>query len=87
MNYILQEIGALSPTGKVVSAVLGVLLIRTGFGVLERILPSRFGYAHARYRARKLIVLAGYIVGLAFIGILFKDRWGQPSFPKVGGLT
>jgi small-conductance mechanosensitive channel len=80
MNYITQELGALSLTTKVLCAVFGVVLIRTSFGLLERILPSRFGYVDARYRARKLVVLAGYIVGFAFIGMLFKDRLSQLGF-------
>jgi hypothetical protein len=80
MNYALQALAALSPTAKVLFAVLGVVLIRTAFGLLEHTLPSRFGYAAARYRARKLVVLAGYIVGFAFVGVLFKDRLSQIGF-------
>ena len=81
MNNAVQEIGALSPTTKVLFAIFGVVLIRTAFGLLERTLPSRFGYTAARYRARKVVVLAGYILGFAFVGILFKDRLSQFGFP------
>jgi hypothetical protein len=80
MNHALQELAALSPTVKVLSAVLGVLLIRTAFGLLERTLPSRFGYGGVRHRIRKCVGLAGYIVGLAFIGTLFKDSLGRLGF-------
>ena len=38
-----------------------------------------FGQADARYRVRKFIIFAGYVVILLFLAILFEDRLGRLS--------
>lgn len=80
MNDFLSPIASLSLLGKCIAAVVGILAIYLTFRVLERTLPVHFSKADARYRARKLIVFAGYITILLFLAILFEDRLGRLSF-------
>ena len=80
MNDLLQQAGSLSLFAKCVAAVIGILLIYGTFHVLEQTLPRRFGRADARYRARKFIVLSGYLAILLFLGLLFEDRLGRLTF-------
>src|SRR5258705_3617544 len=80
MNYALQELAALPLSAKVLLAASGVVLMRIAFRSLERTLPPHFGHGDARYRARKLVDLTGYIVVVAFIAILFEDRLSGLSF-------
>jgi small-conductance mechanosensitive channel len=60
-------------------ALLGLVIIWVIWGALRRSVPDRVRDYQARYRVRKLINLAGYLVVLLFLAILFKD--------KLGGLT
>jgi small-conductance mechanosensitive channel len=64
---------------KFIIALLGLMIIRLIWGTLRRSIPDRVKDYQARYRVRKLINLAGYLVVLLFLAILFKD--------KLGGLT
>ena len=61
-------------------AVLGILVIHAVFRLLEQKLPTHFRELDARYRVRKFVVFAGYIVGIVFITLLFADRLGRVSF-------
>jgi small-conductance mechanosensitive channel len=60
-------------------AFLGLVAIRLLVGTLRRSLPGYVKDSQARYRVRKLITLAGYLLVLLFLAIVFKD--------KLGGLT
>src|SRR5215469_983481 len=80
MRFSLQQITALPLTVKLLSAVLGIFLIHIGFRVLERRVAAHVGYAAARYRVRKLVAFAGYIVVFAFLALLFEDHLRQASF-------
>ncbi len=80
MNWLLKSAISLPLLGKVVCAALGVFVIHFLFQLLERRLPSHFHERDMRYRARKAIVFAGYLVGIGFITILFEDRLGKISF-------
>ena len=60
-------------------AFLGLVAIRLLVGALGRSIPGYVTDSQARYRVRKLITLAGYMVVLLFLAIVFKD--------KLGGLT
>ena len=60
-------------------AFLGLVAIRLLVGALGRSIPGYVTDSQARYRVRKLITLAGYLVVLLFLAIVFKD--------KLGGLT
>ena len=64
---------------KFVVAFLGLVSIRLLVGALRRSIPGYVKDSQARYRVRKLITLAGYLLVLLFLAIVFKD--------KLGGLT
>src|SRR5580704_14359782 len=79
MNDLFKDTVSLSLFAKCVAAVVGILLIHTTFRVLERVLPRHFGQADARYKVRKFVIFAGYVVILLFLAILFEDRLGRIS--------
>jgi small-conductance mechanosensitive channel len=64
---------------KFLVAFLGLILIRLLVGVLRRSIPRYATDSQARYRVRKLVTYAGYLLVLLFLAIVFKD--------KLGGLT
>jgi len=80
MEHLFEHLAALSLTAKLVYCVLGVFLIRSAFRLLERTLPQHFGYGDQRYRIRKMVTAAAYVMILAFITILFADRLKQVGF-------
>jgi small-conductance mechanosensitive channel len=65
---------------KVLFGVLGILFIHATFRLLERRLPDHFHERDVRYRVRKFIIFAGYIVVIVFVTVLFADRLGRVSF-------
>jgi len=77
MQAFAQKLVSLQPAAKLACAVLGIVIIHTVFRLLERKLPLHFRRQDARYRARKFVVFAGYIVALTFIAVLFEDRLGR----------
>jgi small-conductance mechanosensitive channel len=64
---------------KFIIAFLGLVVLRLVVGALRRSIPGYIKDSQARYRVRKLITLAGYLLVLLFLAIVFKD--------KLGGLT
>jgi small-conductance mechanosensitive channel len=80
MEHFSEQIAALSLTAKLIYSILGVILIRRAFRALERTLTPHFGYGDHRYRARKMLAGASYIIILIFIAILFEDRVKQVGF-------
>jgi small-conductance mechanosensitive channel len=80
MEQLFEHLAALSLPSKLVYCILGVLLIRSAFRLLERKLPLHFGYGDQRYRVRKMVTAAGYIFIFSFITILFEDRLKQVGF-------
>lgn len=80
MERLLDHIAALTLTAKLIYCVLGVILIRGAFRTLEQTLPPHFGYGDHRYRARKTMAGASYLIILIFIAILFGDRVKQFGF-------
>ena len=80
MHDLLRQAVSLSPLGKWVAAIVGILFIHATFRVLERTLPRRFGRADARYKVRKFIVFSGYLSILLFLALLFGDRLGRLTF-------
>jgi small-conductance mechanosensitive channel len=80
MQQLFEHLAALSLTTKLVSCILGIFLIRSAFGLLERKLPLRYGLGDQRYRVRKMVTAAAYMIILAFITILFADRLKQVGF-------
>src|ERR1700758_3929163 len=80
MQPLVQQVVSLPLVAKMVCATVGVLLIQAVFRLLERRLPPHFHELDARYRVRKFLAFAGYIVGIVFVTILFEDRLGRVSF-------
>lgn len=80
MERLFEHIATLSLTARLIYSIVGFVLIRTAFRLLERTLPSHFGYADQRYHARKTMAAAGHIIILIFITILFADRLKHVGF-------
>jgi small-conductance mechanosensitive channel len=80
MENVMHQMSSLSLGAKLGFAVLGILVIHAVFRLLEQKLPGHFREQDARYRVRKFVVFAGYIVGIVFITVLFADRFGRVSF-------
>jgi small-conductance mechanosensitive channel len=80
MEHFFNQIAALSLSARLIYSVLGLVLIRGAFRILERTLPPHFGYGDQRYHVRKMVTAAAYIIILTFITILFADRLKHVGF-------
>lgn len=80
MERLFEHIATLSLTARVLYSILGAVLIRSAFRLLERILPSHFGYGDQRYHARKTMAAVAHIVILIFVISLFADRLKHAGF-------
>jgi small-conductance mechanosensitive channel len=80
MERFFDHIAALSLTARLTYSILGVVLIRSAFRLLERTLPPHFGYGDQRYHVRKMVTATAYIIILSFITILFADRLKHVGF-------
>jgi Na+/H+ antiporter NhaD/arsenite permease-like protein len=63
--------------GKVISAVVGLLLIYVIARFLQRALATRIKDPDARYRTRKAIAFAGYVVGIMLVAAVLSDQLGS----------
>jgi len=77
MEHLFEHIAALSLTARLTYSILGIVLIRSAFRVLERTLPAHFGHGDDRYRVRKIVTAGAYLIILIFIAVLFEDRLKQ----------
>ena len=77
MEHLFEHIAALSLTARLTYSILGIVLIRSAFRVLERALPAHFGHGDDRYRVRKIVTAGAYLIILIFIAVLFEDRLKQ----------
>ena len=80
MERLFEHIAALSLTARLIYSILGVVLIRSAFRLLERTLPPHFGYGDQRYRARKTTMATAHIIILIFVAVLFADRLKHVGF-------
>jgi small-conductance mechanosensitive channel len=80
MQNLWRQIVSLPLIAKLISAGFGVLLIHGAFRLLERTLPRFSERPDVRYRVRKFVVFAGYVIGILFIALLFEDRLMRLSF-------
>lgn len=80
MDDFFEHIAGLSLTARLIYSIVGVVLIRSAFHLLERTLPPHFGFGDQRYRVRKTVRATAYIVILVFITALFADRLKQVGF-------
>jgi hypothetical protein len=79
MEGLLQQVASIPLNFKLAAAVLGILAIHAASRLLEETLPHHFVQADARYRVRKFVIFAGYVVAILFLVILFEDRLGRLS--------
>jgi small-conductance mechanosensitive channel len=63
--------------GKIIVSIIGILIIAIIVRFLHRSIARRVRHPDHRYRVRKLITFAGYLVGILFITIVFSDQLGH----------
>jgi small-conductance mechanosensitive channel len=80
MERLFDHIAALSLTARLVYSILGVVLIRSAFRLLEHTLPPHFGYGDRRYHVRKMVTATAYMIIFSFMTILFADRLKHVGF-------
>ncbi len=61
---------------KLLLAALGLVVIRILMGILRRSIPGYIKEHQSRYRVRKLITFAGYLLVVLFLAVVFKDKLG-----------
>jgi len=77
-EFIMQWL--LDPTvGKLVAAVIGLLVISVAVRFFKRYLTGFIKDTDNRYRARKFVTFIGYVSGIILMSVIFSD--------KLGGLT
>ena len=62
--------------GRILTVMLGVIIIWSLVKLLKRRLTPRMSHADSRYRARKLFDLAGYVLMVIMITVVYSDRLG-----------
>ena len=65
--------------GKLITAVIGILVLIALIRVMQRVISRRIKDTGVRYKSRKVITILGYIAGIFLLGIVFQE--------KLGGLT
>src|SRR5215467_64913 len=80
MEHFFEYIAALSLAAKLIYSIIGIVLIRGAFRLLERTLPPRFGDSDHRYRARKMVSAAAYAIIFIYLAILFEDHLKHVGF-------
>jgi small-conductance mechanosensitive channel len=80
MERLFDHIAALSLVARLIYSIVGVVVIRSAFRLLERTLPPHFGYGDQRYRIRKMVKATAYLIIVTYIIILFEDRLKQGGF-------
>jgi len=80
MENFFEYVAALSLAAKLIYSVIGIVLIRGAFRLLERTLPPRFGDSDHRYRARKMVSTAAYTIIFIYLAILFEDHLKHVGF-------
>ncbi|HUU27140.1 MAG TPA: mechanosensitive ion channel domain-containing protein [archaeon] len=63
--------------GKIITAILGILIIQVTSSFLQRSLTLRVKDTGTRYRVRKVIALISYLVMILFMALIFSDRLGR----------
>jgi small-conductance mechanosensitive channel len=62
--------------GKMVTTLVGIIIIYTAIRFIQRTLPQYIKDTDTRYRTRKFISFMGYLLAFLFITIVFSDRLG-----------
>jgi small-conductance mechanosensitive channel len=63
--------------GKIVATILLMVVIRAGFGFLERSVTLQVRDSGTRYRLRKVLEYSGYLAMVILITVVFSDRLGN----------
>ncbi len=64
-------------TGRLVSAIIGIVVVYVIIHVLQRSIARRIHDSATRYRARKFVAFLGYAAALLLVAGIFSDRFGQ----------
>jgi small-conductance mechanosensitive channel len=62
--------------GKIILAIIGILLISVIIRFLQRSLSRYIKDSDTRYRARKFLTFLGYLLGIMFLAAVFSERLG-----------
>lgn len=62
--------------GKLVAALVGIIIVYTIVRVLQKSISQRIADPGNRYRARKLVSFLGYVTGIMVLVTVFSDRLG-----------
>jgi len=62
--------------GKIIAAIVGILIISIVIRFLQRSLSRYIKDPDARYRGRKFLTFIGYLVAIVFLTAVFSDRLG-----------
>ena len=62
--------------GKIITALVGILIISIVIRFLQRSLSRYIKDPDARYRGRKFLAFLGYLVGIIFLTAVFSERLG-----------
>jgi small-conductance mechanosensitive channel len=79
MGNFLEQIIYDPVTGKLITAVLGILIIVALIRLFQRIIGNYIKDTNVRYKIRKFITILGYAAGIFLLGLIFQE--------KLGGLT
>ncbi len=63
--------------GKLLAAVLGLLVIHVVVRIAQRAIAPHIKDSDARYRTRKFVTFIGYAAGLLLLAAVFSDRLGR----------
>lgn len=63
--------------GKIVFAMVGLLIVGAVVRLVQRALTHRIEQSRSRYFVRKLVSSGGYLVAILFVTVVFSDQLGQ----------
>jgi small-conductance mechanosensitive channel len=67
----------LNPTmGRLVAALIGILVVIVVVRLIQRTLSRGIHDTDTRYRARKFVTFAGYLLGIGVLAVVFSDKLG-----------
>jgi small-conductance mechanosensitive channel len=77
MSRVIQSLLFDPTVGKIVTVIIGFIIINTIMRISRRALSPRFNGADNRYRFRKLTGFMGILAGMILITVVFSDRLGN----------
>jgi small-conductance mechanosensitive channel len=64
-------------TGRLVAALLGIVVVIAAVRLLQRALSHRIKESETRYRVRKSVAFGGYILAVVVLSVVFSDKLGN----------